>query len=46
MSEEIRTKQADGFSVSGDKPKPNDLKPTNVNPPTPQKVEDKNQKNS
>ncbi|MEA5574076.1 hypothetical protein [Calothrix sp. UHCC 0171] len=38
--------QMKGFSVSGDKPKPQDLKPTNVNPPTPEKPPNKNQENS
>jgi hypothetical protein len=46
MTEERRTRQADGFSVRGDKPKSENLKPTNINPPTPPpKSEDKNQKN-
>jgi hypothetical protein len=38
--------QKRGFSVSGDKPQPQDLKPTNVNPPTPKKLPNQNHKKS
>ncbi|WP_414585418.1 hypothetical protein [Scytonema sp. PCC 10023] len=46
MSQNQPNEQTRGFSVSEDKPKPQDLKPTNVNPPTPKKTQCQNQKNS
>jgi hypothetical protein len=35
MSEKQPEEIINGFSVNGDKPKPDDLKLTNTNPPTP-----------
>jgi hypothetical protein len=45
MSHKPSKEETRGFPVSGDNPKPDDLKPTNVNPPTPIKPPNQNQKN-
>ncbi|NJL65224.1 MAG: hypothetical protein HC903_29845 [Methylacidiphilales bacterium] len=45
MSQKNPNEQKQGFLVGGDKPKSGDLKPSNINPPTPRKLQNPNQKN-
>ncbi len=45
MSQEAPNEQKQGFPVSKDKPKSDDLKPLNINPPTPKKSQKQNHKN-
>lgn len=44
MSKETHKICKDGFPVSKDEPKSKDLKPSNINPPTPREKPDNNQK--